>query len=130
MRIALHRIRREKLPTDRIIPPRIVVIQPGHGIVKLASIALIRADRPGGVADVAVGVVDLFALDGAAGQAEQDGALGVGQVVGGGAAVGFAEEVPGDAIVIELARFAAGAAVGDLLQPVGVDSQRRRAPNG
>jgi hypothetical protein len=40
----------------------------------------------------------LLALDGTGGQAEQDGTLGVGQVVGGGAAVGLAEEVPGDAV--------------------------------
>ncbi len=52
----------------------------------------------------------MLALDGTGGQAEQDAALGVGQVVGRGAAVGFAEEVPGDAVGIELTRFAAGAA--------------------
>jgi hypothetical protein len=106
----LHTIRREKLPADRIIPPGVVVIQPGHGIIELASVAFVRADGPGGVTDIPIGVGDLLALDGAAGQAEQDGSLSVGQVVGGDRAVRFAQQVPGDAVVIELTGLAAGAA--------------------
>jgi hypothetical protein len=56
--------------------------------VELASVAFVGTQSAFDVALVAVGTIDLLAGNGGGTQAEQDAALGVGQVVGGGGAVG------------------------------------------
>ncbi len=61
LRVALHHIRREKLPRQRIIVPRVEVIKPRHAVRLLASEANAGGQRATAGARVAVGPVEQFA---------------------------------------------------------------------
>ncbi len=82
LQIALHCIRRQEAAHHWVIVPSVVVVQPG-GISILPRKTLVGSHSPLAVTAIAVGTVDLIALDGGTAchgvEGRQDASEGVGQ---------------------------------------------------
>lgn len=122
--VALLLVGGQEAPDHRIIIARVVIIQAGEAIGELTGITLTGSYCTRCVAFGARGAVDLFAEDGALAEAEQDAALGIRQIVGGGTAVAGPDEMACQAVVAELAAQGAGGVVAQFLQAaIGIGCQ-------
>ncbi len=86
-----------------------VVIQSRYAVGELSGVALIGAQAALHVALVAIRSVELLPQDGARTEAENHAAQRVGQIIGGARAIAPADQMAGDALIVDLALLRAAA---------------------
>ncbi len=99
----------------RIVVARVVIVQSRERVIVLAREAFGGAQRPLVVALLAIGTIHLVTLDGCTAcrvaQAGQHAAQRVGLVEAGARPIRFAQQVPGQRVVVGVALVAASAGV-------------------
>lgn len=80
----------------------IVVVKPANSILELTGVAFVGTYRALDVALVSIGTVDLLARHCATAQSGKHAVLGIGQIICGRDAVGRADQVTCDGVVIGL----------------------------
>jgi hypothetical protein len=121
-------------PHHRVIVACIIVIQSGERVIVLAGEAFGGAQRPLLVALPAIGTIHLVAFDGCAAcriaLVGYDTAQQIGLVERGASPIRFAQQMPGQRVVVGVALVAACAGVAVLLAPEGIDRQAGGAADG
>ncbi len=103
-----------------------VVIQSRYRVGELAGVvALIGAQTALEVALIAIGTIELLALDAACTEAEHHAAQRVGQIIRRARAAAPADQVAGDALILALVLIPAAARGRAFLQAKGIRRERR-----